>query len=82
MVDIRAGRHRVSTRVHNALLYDTQRAEASASDTGQFADATGDFACLVFVSFCLFIDVFLRVYSNIYYTSDSVTCIISYVHIA
>ena len=49
MVDIRAGRHRVSTRVHNALLYGTQRAEASASVTGQLVDATGDFACLVFV---------------------------------
>jgi len=35
--------------------------------TGQLADATGDFACLVFV-FWPFIDVFLRVYLNIYYT--------------
>jgi len=42
----------------------------------QLADATGDFACLVFVFFCLFIDVFLRVYLNIYHASDWVTCII------
>jgi len=33
---------------------------------GQLADITGDFMCLVFV-FWLLIDVFLRVYINIYY---------------
>jgi len=38
--------------------------------TEHLADATGDFACLVFV-FWAFIDVFLRAYG-----SDSVSCII------
>jgi len=48
---------------------------ANNSRTRQLADATGNFACLVFV-FWPFIDVFLRVYLNIYYASDSVSCII------
>jgi len=38
-------------------------------------DATGDFACLVFVFWPLN-DVSLRLYLNTYYASDSVTCII------
>jgi len=49
------------------------------SRTGQLSeltDVTGDFACLVFV-FWPFIDVFLRVYLNIYNASDSVSCIMS-----
>ena len=41
--------------------------------TGQLADATGDFACLVFVFFWPFIDVFLRVYLMVYNASDSVS---------
>jgi len=47
------------------------------SRTRQLTDATGDFACLVFVFFWPFIDVFLRVYLNIYNASDSVSCIMS-----
>jgi len=42
------------------------------SRSGHLADATGDFACLVFV--CWPLNVFLRVYLSIYYASDSVSC--------
>jgi len=57
------------------LAYYTTRG-LDKSRTAQLADVTGDFACLVFV-FWPFIDVFLRVYLNIYNTSDSVSCIMS-----
>jgi len=43
--------------------------------TGQFTDASGDSARLVFVFWPL-IDVFLHVYLNIYYASDSLSCIV------
>jgi len=59
-----------NSRIHQ--LADCQLADWTTrgldkSRTGQFADATGDFACLVFI-FWPFTDVLLGVYLNIYYT--------------
>ena len=67
-----------TTHAHQRLLENSglPTRGLDISRTGQLADATGDFACLVFV-FWPFIDVFLRMYLNIYNTSDSVSCIMS-----
>ena len=43
------------------------------SQTGQLADATGDFECLVFI-FWPFINVF-AVYLSIHFSRDAVNCI-------
>jgi len=48
---------------------DTPTGGLDDSQTGHVADATGDFAWLVFVFWPL-VNVFLRVYWNIYYTSE------------
>jgi len=63
-----------TTRVTGQLA-DMPTRGLDKSWTGQLTNATGDFACLVF-GFWPVNDVFLRVYLNIDYASDSISCII------
>jgi len=64
----------------NAARCPNANSRIANSRTRQLADATGDFASLVFV-FWPFIDVFLRAYLNIYYAIVT-RLVVLYVHIA